>query len=197
MAGSRQWWWGALLITLAAPCGAAVDDRRPPLVLHVDDRAGASPDEIMVARHEVEQVFAATGVAVRWSGEGLNASAAGGVADADGSRHVMVRVVNIGGVSTPEPTGCMLGFAARKPAIVTVFYNRVVEQGRRHAVDARIVLGRVMAHEIGHVLLPPDSHSRSGIMRATLDLAMSNPDRFTDPQARIIRDQLANPAASR
>jgi hypothetical protein len=54
-----------------------------------------------------------------------------------------------------------------------------------------VLLGRVIAHELGHVLLPPNSHSLNGIMRGNIDLARENPDRFTSEQALMIRASLA------
>jgi hypothetical protein len=47
------------------------------------------------------------------------------------------------------------------------------------------VLGRVLAHEVGHLLLPV-GHSKTGIMRATVDLTIT-PQRFTPEQIRLIR----------
>lgn len=32
-----------------------------------------------------------------------------------------------------------------------------------------MVLGRIVAHEVGHLLLPDGSHSKTGIMRERMD----------------------------
>ncbi len=52
-----------------------------------------------------------------------------------------------------------------------------------------------MAHEIGHLLLGPKRHSRSGIMRARWDqedlrLAAEARLRFTSQQAELIRAEV-------
>jgi len=56
--------------------------------------------------------------------------------------------------------------------------ERVVNEATRsRALDARtpreyqlgLVLGRAVAHEIGHFLLSTNTHARSGLMRATVD----------------------------
>lgn len=47
-----------------------------------------------------------------------------------------------------------------------VFYGRVFELHRDRNVPVPEVLGHVVAHEIGHLLLGLDAHSISGIMRA-------------------------------
>ena len=55
-------------------------------------------------------------------------------------------------------------------------------------------LGHVIAHEIGHLLLPTRAHSPSGIMKAGLDgeRAAQGALFFTREQARQIRTRLMN-----
>jgi hypothetical protein len=52
-----------------------------------------------------------------------------------------------------------------------------------------------MAHEVGHVLLPPFGHSRSGIMRATMDGRIMRVPGFMPDQADTIRKRLARERA--
>jgi len=47
-----------------------------------------------------------------------------------------------------------------------VFWNRVQEIQTSSKVDVALILGSVMAHEIGHLLLGSNSHAVNGIMRA-------------------------------
>lgn len=47
-----------------------------------------------------------------------------------------------------------------------VFSRDVVALARDEDVSESQLLGHVMAHEIGHLLLGPDSHAASGVMRA-------------------------------
>ena len=57
------------------------------------------------------------------------------------------------------------------------------------------LLGVVMAHEIGHLLLPPDSHSR-GVMAAKIDFSRiehGGPS-FDPGQATMIRARIASMA---
>jgi hypothetical protein len=59
---------------------------------------------------------------------------------------------------------------------------------RRYHVKREVILGYAIAHELGHLLLPPNSHSVGGIMRASLDmkLAAAQRLRFTGDQGRLI-----------
>ena len=57
-------------------------------------------------------------------------------------------------------------------------------------MSASVVLGWVIAHEIGHLLLPANSHSKFGIMQASVDFRMAGLHVFTDRQADAIRAAL-------
>lgn len=52
-----------------------------------------------------------------------------------------------------------------------------------HVVD---VVGEVIAHELGHLLLPDPSHTKVGVMRASVDVRAHMPARFTDGQAEAL-----------
>jgi hypothetical protein len=59
-----------------------------------------------------------------------------------------------------------------------------------------VVLGHLIVHEIGHLLLGPGSHSRTGIMsspwsQAQVKQIATSHLSFTEAQAQAIRDRLA------
>lgn len=66
--------------------------------------------------------------------------------------------------------GPILGFAAADPGvggrIAYVIYDRVKDLTRGTHLDDMRMMGIVMAHEIGHLLLTDRSHSEDGLMRA-------------------------------
>ncbi|MGH9384151.1 MAG: hypothetical protein ACRD2N_07695 [Vicinamibacterales bacterium] len=194
MAGSRRRLGIAMSVILAGPCAVAGSAAEPAVVLHIDDRAGVPPRELAAATVIVERTFQAAGVAIIGIEGRFPASITGPNADFPHARHLAVMLVNNGEDSTRGVTGCALGFATPRLAVAYAFYNRIVDWSWKRPVDLTVVLGRVIAHEIGHLLLPPNSHSRFGIMRADLDLGVSNPDRFTDDQARTIRARLVRRA---
>lgn len=47
-----------------------------------------------------------------------------------------------------------------------IFYDRVIATAVQQQLDFAQLLGNLMAHELGHLLLRDDSHSQDGIMRA-------------------------------
>jgi hypothetical protein len=64
-----------------------------------------------------------------------------------------------------------LGFAVVDPdthagKMATVFHDQIEAVARRTGVARSALLGRALAHEVGHLLLGVRGHSRSGIMRA-------------------------------
>ncbi|MCP5119026.1 MAG: hypothetical protein GY953_50120 [bacterium] len=76
-----------------------------------------------------------------------------------------------------------------------VYLDRVARVASRERASLELVLGHVMAHEIGHLLLGPDSHSRRGVMRFPVNrdylrLAAKRQLRFAPSQVREIRQQI-------
>ena len=79
--------------------------------------------------------------------------------------------------------------AAASGSLATVYVDRVSLMARRAGIDAGTLLGRVMAHEIGHLLLGTAIHRASGLMRAEWSAALL--------QRRIANDwRLSRPDAA-
>ncbi len=75
------------------------------------------------------------------------------------------------------------------------FYKRIVDLAEHNGADVARLLGHVIAHEIGHLLLPYDSHSSPGVMRAEWDRAQFEDMAkglltFTPDQADLIRTRV-------
>jgi hypothetical protein len=77
--------------------------------------------------------------------------------------------------------------AARPSRRAFVFYDRLLDAAASHPIDTAVVLGQVMAHELGHLLLPPGPHSRFGLMRGNFEFAAARPGRFSENEARSLR----------
>jgi hypothetical protein len=64
-----------------------------------------------------------------------------------------------------------LGYSVIDPAagtgtLATVYLNRVEDSARRAGSNPVLLLGRAIAHEIGHLILRTNAHARTGLMRA-------------------------------
>ena len=84
----------------------------------------------------------------------------------------------------------------------SIFYHRVEELSARRHTPRSLLLGHLIAHEIGHLLLGSNSHSRSGIMhvpwnqrqveRASLGtLLFSSPGGGKDARVKYVRQLTA------
>ena len=66
------------------------------------------------------------------------------------------------------------------------FHRPIIAFARAARTPAAGLLGKVLAHEIGHLLLPA-GHSDRGIMRAEPDLRFGSVPAFTREQAALLR----------
>jgi hypothetical protein len=73
-----------------------------------------------------------------------------------------------------------------------VFGDRVQAFADRYRVPVAYVLACAIAHEVGHLLLPPNAHAAGGIMRGSWHPQLFPPkapgiERFVPEQARLLR----------
>ena len=76
--------------------------------------------------------------------------------------------------------------------VLFLFYDQIVRVARQYRQPLADILAVAIAHEIGHVLLPPPAHSPTGIMRAEWegdDIRHAVPGtlEFTPAQTETIR----------
>ena len=99
-------------------------------------------------------------------------------------------------------SGDVFGFSplmadGREGRLAYVLYHSIREYVVKYIVPEQgaLLLGLAIAHEVGHLLLPHNSHSHRGIMRARWDrrdLEFAAADLvFTAQQAKSIRDEVA------
>ena len=111
---------------------------------------------------------------------------------------IIVRITSMHGphAAGHNPFGVAFVPRADRPGVhASVFYDRVKEHSGRWQAPAALLLGHLIAHEVGHLLLGNNSHSRSGIMQArwnrnTTDKAYRATLLFTARQEPRIRDQV-------
>ena len=83
--------------------------------------------------------------------------------------------------------------------IATVYAAAIAERSRRDGTPLATLIGRVSAHEIGHLLLGANNHSLHGLMRPKWDVTRAGADDwlFSRVDADTIRHNLAVRAATR
>lgn len=179
---------GVTMMVLCSHLAAAAKHERPTLVIDMTNHAAVPRDDLARARGEVERIFDEAAVAVEWaqpSSPGKDAT------NGDHRRRVTVLLLTITGDSKVDAEGCALGLAVPSKSTAYVFFNRLLKATRARPVDVTVVLGRVIAHEVGHLLLPQGRHAPYGLMRADLDFGFVNPSGFTRAEAKTIRAALA------
>jgi hypothetical protein len=149
------------------------------LVLHVIDYAHVSRSELAEAEKEATQIYERSGVRTTWVDGDVTS------AIDDGAMHLTIIMLarNASAGVMDQTLGC-----APHPTHAYVYHDRIAAFARRHAVGIGVLLGNVIAHEIGHLLLPGQGHSNDGIMQANITV---HSIRFTPAQGDAIRVRVA------
>ena len=196
---TRSWMAGVILgssLVGAAPASAQNAPVTTLMVL-VDDYVSVSPNILERAREETTRIFRNINVEIIWLTRG----------DARFEDFaVLMSVVSVQ-ILSPEMVDrvkkreSVMGWAAPGTRLVKVQYGGIEALvGETEALswirrekDIACILGHVVAHELGHLLLPRGTHSGSGIMQSRLNrqLAASGGLFFTASEAQAIRTKLA------
>jgi hypothetical protein len=204
---SRAFEAGVALMFLAAVSvgfskTAAIIETEPRVAISVYDYAHVPTGLLAAAEEDARRVFRQAGVETVWT----TCFPKPGKAEADGcsavdANHLMLKILpraiaahvrersDVLGTAIVDEKG--IGFYAY------VFYDRVQRVAEERKLG-HALLGDVLAHEIGHLLLGSDSHSVSGIMsahwhgeelRRISEAAMF----FAPNQSRMMKDRVTSP----
>jgi hypothetical protein len=183
-----KWWMLAALVVTVVSIADAAETADPFTIdLQMKSEARVPAAVLEESRDEVTRIFADAGIVVRWTDTA--------------PRFVVSIVPQVLGYGTA--TSSVMGVAQRTAAgsSVRVFFKQVHDFARTYHVDLTTVLAYVIAHEVGHLLLPATPHSPTGLMqaewhRAVVRDAARGSLTFTEPQvARIRAGQLHAVAA--
>jgi hypothetical protein len=162
-----------VLTALMASIGVRAASSSPALTVRLYNTSGIPAPELMAARLAAESILRDTGLDVifRHCGSRVSPDAA---VDTCNERlkpsEVVVRVINAPGFSTTlKPEAYGVAYVVQETSrgwLATVFSDRIDQAATRVGVEPGVLLGRVMAHEIGHLLLGHGYHSTAGVMRA-------------------------------
>jgi hypothetical protein len=128
-----------------------------------------APTDLATARDVARHAFQHAGIDAGWREcRTAHRAEADACNDVLGSGEVIVRIVAApaGGGADDVLGDAHLDTAEGGGVLATVFADRVHRTAARTRGDAAILLGRAVAHEVGHLLIGSSRHSRRGLMRA-------------------------------
>ena len=185
---SRAHIWPTGLFILAVTCGSAAGASARPqgevrdLTVAVAHYAAIDSKTMKEAEGIASEVYRRAGIEIQW----VEASTY------ESGTKLYVNVLSHEMAAPFYMSDETVGFAIPGSRAANVIYERIRRIARRRHVASGLLLGYVIAHELGHLLLPAHSHSSSGLMRPDLDmeLAAMKKLRFTDDQIALIQERL-------
>ena len=169
------------LLSVTRPCQPAATERLE-LTIRLQVYAHAETGMVQRAQRDAGDIFRAVGVELRW------------LSDIDDHKPASINLVIL-----PEqmarnlaPNSHPFGLAI-PGGRAYIFMDRLSDFAVSEKVNVRQLLGPVMAHEIGHLLLGPNSHHRVGVMHgrwraAEVKYALMGSLGFTLQQGQTMRD---------
>jgi hypothetical protein len=176
------------------------DELQPTLILRVLNLAQIPNKVLIQAKEHVQRIYHDAGIHIVW----LDGKDAPQASLSQNGLQLTIEVVpeSVARMIVPGNNGAT-GFATSHDGQgprAYVFSHRVEDHARnlptldRQAAEG-LILGHVIAHEAGHLMLPFGLHSPTGIMRAQMDLgslreALRGNLLFTSEQIELIRTAL-------
>jgi hypothetical protein len=167
----------AVMITVARVADAAEPGQLRAIRLQMDNDADVPAAILKSSQDEVARIFADAGLEMEWT-----------ETEPRFTVQIVTSVLGFARASSP-----VMGVALRTPggATAQIFFNQVQGFARTSHVVVSTLLAHVIAHEIGHLLLPRMPHSATGLMKADWDRALvreltAGSLTFTDAQIKGI-----------
>jgi hypothetical protein len=192
--GFSSRWKFALASVLLWGTVTTAQDRSSEITVLVNDSARVKPSVLRKAEREAGRLFNAAGIEIQW----VNCSETNECRRILGPQEFVLHIVTGGKTLNDFIFGeAFLGEDGRGQ-YSDVFFDRLRQaQGD---VNLALLLGAVSAHELGHLLLGSNSHSRIGIMEPrwgpeglrTIGMGRLL---FTPEQARSMRNRISAGAA--
>ncbi len=164
-----------LLLIAAAPLShRAAAQADLAVVVRTYDYTDGSLDRLSAARKEAEGIFRKAHISVRWMDCEVPNRRGGATCTEPlvAGRDLMMRLLDRGDnqrENAPRAVGLGESLVDRERSsgvLMTLDLSAIRGVAADTAVDIPTLLGRAIAHEIGHLLLGSSSHPRDGLMRA-------------------------------
>jgi hypothetical protein len=159
-----------LSIVLEVSAAEAANERNaaaPHLVVRTYNSHSVSPDMLAHAMRTVHSLLKSPGLATEWRDCSFVAPPEGACARSIDANEIIVRIVAADAASASSMVLGTTRIGGREPScLVTVWADRVMTMARTGDVDPGTLLGRAVAHELGHILMGAVAHASVGLMRA-------------------------------
>lgn len=182
-----------LLETVALPAWANTGPT--PLQIYVYNQADVPQKFLIPAEQRTGTILRLAGVRTQWLDcrAGTGSQSCTGLLPPD---TLVLRIVHDSPTLNGDAFGAAFLALDGSGTYANVFYDRLRGFERHWKISPVTLLGHVMAHEIGHLLLGLDSHSNWGIMQAAwgedqLTRAERGELFFSANESRILRQRRA------
>lgn len=166
------------LTLIGTTCTLALAEARDvqlsELSVHTYNYSAVSADALAAARRHAEAIFRRANITISWIDcrtTGRDALDILPTCRTDlRPDEVMLRMMPGGGPTDDRITSLGFSLVNREDAhaawLSSVFTNRVAALASQAGIDPTLLLGRAIAHEVGHLLIGSTNHARTGLMRA-------------------------------
>jgi hypothetical protein len=165
---------GAVLASVASPPLAASPTPDAAVAIRTYNYAHVTPEQLTASRSAANRIFEGAGISLQWIDcrvSELDSGLACTEQLRDGREFVLRLMERAPHRETETNRVVALGTSildrdARGGALITIDLHPVRSIAKSAATDPAVLLGRAVAHELGHLLLGRSDHSRAGLMRA-------------------------------
>jgi hypothetical protein len=169
-----------MFLTLWADRAVAHSSPSPNLQVSVFNRAQVPEDKLMQAEARTEKIMSRAGIHLTWLNCPVSAPAPGTAGPPSPTisescramhypEHVAITILARPLQATADTFGQAFLNEQGSGSYIDIYYDRVSAPRAEPMIAPAEILGCVIAHEIGHLELGLDSHSKSGLMRAHWD----------------------------
>lgn len=136
----------------------------PELSISVYNDAGVPGNALTRAEQRATDIFSRVGIGIVW----LNCTDGGSSPCSLPAKptYLALRLIPMTRRPTSDAAGVAYLGSDGSGRYADVFWRQVQDLGVSSNVDAGLILGSVMAHELGHLLLGSNAHAVNGIMQA-------------------------------
>jgi hypothetical protein len=169
----------------------------PTVTVRVYNTYGVGRADTQAGQATAESILRDARVAIEWrecrTPKGPSAKALDPCSDVLSATEVIMRIVRSPRGTSPESFGfSYVDHMSGIGSLATVFGDRVSATAKELRISGGTLLGRVIAHELGHLLLGTTAHSANGLMRShwserLLRVNVPNDWKFSSDEVRMMR----------